>query len=111
MSRLRKGLVLIAALALILSLAAYWKARRDLQAARRELMAVTTANEFLKKTLGDTMVAMAGKDREIDRLEQLSCDGEEKARPRVPPKPDHSTVSESNVVCLPETTLARLIHQ
>jgi hypothetical protein len=97
-SRLHKGLILILGLALIFSSAVCLKARRELQAARRELLAVTTANEFLKKTLGDMRVAIGAKDREIDRLEHVGCDGQEKARPGVPMGPDRSKGTESDAV-------------
>ena len=98
MSRLHKGLFVILGSALIFSLAVCLKARRELQAARRELLAVTTANEFLKSTLGDMTVAISAKDREIDRLEHAGCDGREKARPGVPMGPDRSKGSESDAV-------------
>lgn len=98
MSRLHKGLVLIAGLALLFSLALCLKARRDLQAARRDLQAVTRANEFLKSTLGDMTVAMAAKDREIDRLQHTGCKGQENARPSVPMGPDRTGPSRSDAV-------------
>ena len=79
MSRSYKILVLIGGLALI-SLAFSWNARRELQSARRDLAAVTTANEFLKRTLGDMTVAITAKDREIERLKQTACDTREKDR-------------------------------
>lgn len=60
-------------LALALSLAFSWNARRELQSARGELLAVTNANEFLKKTLGDLTIAITAKDREIDRLQHSAC--------------------------------------
>jgi hypothetical protein len=75
------GLMAIAGAALIFSSACYFRARWELQAARRELLAVTTANEFLKRTLGDLTVAINAKDREIDRLETAGCDGQTGARP------------------------------
>jgi hypothetical protein len=80
-SGLHRGLIAIVGLALIFSFAVYFRARWELLAARRELVAVTTANEFLKKTLGDMTVAINAKDREIDRLENTGCDGQVKARP------------------------------
>ena len=85
MSRLQKGVIPLAGLALILSLAVWRNARQDAQTARRELLALTTANEFLRKTLADMTVAMATKDREIDRLERRACDGQEKGRRLTPP--------------------------
>jgi len=71
--RLHKGIILILGLALIACLAVFWKARRDLQAARQELQEVRMANEFLKMTLGDMTVAMTAKDRAID-LERARCE-------------------------------------
>ena len=96
MSSLRKGLIPIAAFGLIVSLAVCWKAARDLQAARRELSAVTTANEFLKKTLGDMTIAITSKDREIYRLEHVGCVGQEKAPFGVPAGADPRKVSGSD---------------
>jgi hypothetical protein len=90
-------LIPLVALALICSLAAVcWKTRGDLQAASRELLAVTTANDSLRKTLGDMTVAITAKDKEIDRLAHAGCDGQEKARPGVPMGAKRSKVSESD---------------
>lgn len=72
-SRLGRGLTLAAVLALLASLALWWQSRRQLDSMRRELQAVTTANLFLRKTVGDMTVAIAAKDREIDRLGQSPC--------------------------------------
>jgi hypothetical protein len=69
-----------------------------LQTARRELLAVKTANEFLRKTLGDMTVAITAKDKEIDRLGHAGCDGPEKARPGVPMGAKRSKVSLSDAV-------------
>lgn len=80
MRKLHQWLILIIGLALILSLAARWKAMQELQATRQELLAVTTANEFLKKTLGEMTLAMTAKEKEIDRLEHAACGGREKKR-------------------------------
>ena len=96
MSSLHKGLILIVGLALISSSAFYLKTRRDLQAARRELLAVTTANELLKNALGDITVAITAKDREIDRLEHAGCVGQEKSRPNAQMGPDRSKARESD---------------
>ena len=100
LSRLHKGLILIAGLglAVIFSLAACLKARRELQVGRRELLAVTTANEFLKKTLGEMTIAVTAKEKEIDRLEHAGCYGQETARPGVPLGSARCKVSESNAV-------------
>ena len=73
MTRLDKRVTLAAGLALLLSLAVWRQARRELDAVRRELQAVTEANIFLKKTLGDMTIAITAKDREIDRLEHAPC--------------------------------------
>lgn len=81
MTRLQKGLILlVGGSALVFSLAFAWNARRELQVVRRELLALTTANEFLKSTLGEMTVAITTKDREIDRLQHSGCEGQEKAR-------------------------------
>jgi len=87
--KLHQGLILIVGLALILALilpwAARWKAMRDLQAVRQELLAVTTANEFLKTTLGEMTIAMTAKEKEIDRLEHAACGGQGKKQPPARP--------------------------
>jgi hypothetical protein len=77
--RLNRPVSLVVGLALLASLALWWQARRELDKVRRELQAVTEANLFLKKTLGDMTIAITGKDREIDRLEHAPCHGQEKA--------------------------------
>jgi len=61
-----KGLTLCFALAAGLSVATWLRARQELQV-------VTVANLSLRKTLGEMSVAMAEKDREIDRLAESSC--------------------------------------
>lgn len=68
---LYKGLVLLFALVLSLSMAAWLKSRQELQA-------VTAANGSLRKTLGDLTIAIAEKDREIDRLTQSDCEVQKK---------------------------------
>jgi hypothetical protein len=80
-SWLDRGLALAAGLALLASLAVWWRARRELDEVRQRLEAVTAANVFLKKTLGEMTIAMTAKDREIDRLAQAPCGAKEKARP------------------------------
>ena len=52
-----------------------------MRAVRRELLLVTKANELLKKTLGDMTVVITAKEREIDRLRDSHCDGQERAGP------------------------------
>ena len=76
MSKFRIGLILILGTALILSLIGSWRDRQELQK-------VTAANDFLRKSLGEMTIAITAKDREIDRLEQAACGGQEKARPEV----------------------------
>ena len=76
-----RALALAAGLALLASLAVWWHTRRELNAVRRELQAVSAANLFLKKTLGDMTVAITAKEKEIDRLEHSPCNGQDKARP------------------------------
>ena len=82
-SRLHQSLILMPALALILSSTFWWNARRELQVARRDLQAETSANSFLRKTLGDMTAAITAKDREIDRLERSRCaaPGSQRTRP------------------------------
>ena len=99
MSGFHKTVVVIGGLTLVLSLAFSWSTRRDLQSARRELTAVTKANDFLKKTLSDMTIAISAKEREIDRLQQSACPGgQEKAQPGTPTRPRHNKVSESGNV-------------
>lgn len=76
-------LLLIACLALMLSLINWWQTRRELQA-------VTEANEVLRKTLGQMTVGMADKDRQIDQLINSPCGLPETApntASPVPPRP------------------------
>jgi hypothetical protein len=73
---------------------------RELRAVRRELLLVTTANELLKKTLGDMTVAITAKDREINRLRGSGGDGQERARPGNIIQRDRRRVSQSDVVRL-----------
>lgn len=68
---LLKGLILLFAVMLSVSTANWVKARQELQA-------ITAANNSLRKTLGEMAVAITKKDREIDRLGQALCGGEEK---------------------------------
>ncbi|MGD1096320.1 MAG: hypothetical protein ABSB35_30555 [Bryobacteraceae bacterium] len=64
------GLILLFSLALSISTVGWLKGRQELEA-------VTVANETLRKTLGDMTVAIAQKDREIDRLTQSACGTDE----------------------------------
>ena len=97
MSGLHKSLILSGGWALVLSIAFGWESKRGFPSARQELVAVTTANEFLKRTLSDMTIAITAKDREIDRLRQSACDGQ-KARPVVPMRPGRNKASESAAV-------------
>ncbi len=71
-----KGLTLLFASALGLSVATWLSTRQELQA-------VTVANTSLRKTLGEMALAIAEKDREIDRLAEPPCNAGKK--PRVGP--------------------------
>ena len=93
-----KNLALIGGMALLLSLAFSWNARRELQSALRELQTVTKANEFLRNTLADMTVAITAKDREIDRLQHTACDGRGKAPISGPARTGRSKVSWSGAV-------------
>jgi hypothetical protein len=68
-----KGLMVFVSLALSFSAANWLKTRQ-------ELKVVTVANQSLRKTLGDMMVAIAEKDREIDWLARSACDAAEKSQ-------------------------------
>lgn len=81
MNKLQRYLILIAGLSLIFCVFVSLRDSRELRAVRRELLLVTKANELLKKTLGDMTVAITAKDREIDRLRDSQCDGQERAGP------------------------------
>lgn len=98
MSRLHNKLVLVGGMALLLSLAFSWNARRELQSVQREVITVTKVNESLRKTLGDMTVAITAKDREIDRLLQSACDVPGKARPGVPIRPGREKVSKAGAI-------------
>jgi hypothetical protein len=71
------GLTSALALALAFSLATYWRASHALRTA-------TSANEFLKKTVGEMAVAISAKDREIDRLIKVPCQEKREAEPVSP---------------------------
>ena len=80
-SKLQPGLVLIACLGLVLSLAAWWRARRELETVNR-------ANEFLRETLGNMTIGIADKDRQIDQLINSPCAVPEAApHAASPPRP------------------------
>lgn len=60
------GVMVFLSLALCLSLATWWSSRQELQA-------ITAANGSVRKTLGEMTIAMAEKDKQIDRLSALPC--------------------------------------
>jgi len=64
--RLSIGLIVLLSVAYSVSVTTWW---RD----RHELKAVTAANQSVRKTLGEMMVALAEKDKEIDRLTGSPC--------------------------------------
>jgi hypothetical protein len=70
-SNLYKSLALFISLALCMSVATWLRSWRELQAE-------TAANVLLRKTLGELTVAIAAKDREIDRMTKSSCDSNKK---------------------------------
>jgi hypothetical protein len=80
LSKLQRYLAPIAGLLLIFYVFTSLRDNRELRTVRRELLSVTKANELLKKTLGDMTVAITTRDREIDRLRDSGCDGQERAR-------------------------------
>ena len=98
MSRLTIGVTMLAVSALAFSLTAWLSAKRDVQTTRRELVGVTKANEFLKKTLGDMTMAITAKDRQIDQLLGSGCDEKEKTLPSTSIRPDRTKVPKSKVV-------------
>jgi hypothetical protein len=88
-SRHRIALILIATAALLLPLTFFWHGRQELQTARLELAGLNKANDVLKRTLADMIVAISAKDKEIDRLRLSACDGSGKvAAARVRPAHD-----------------------
>ncbi len=98
MSRIYKGVFPIAGLLVLLSLAAWLNTMRQLNAARQEMAAVTSANELLRKTLGEMAIAITAKDRQIDRLEHSACSGQAKPKPGALKAPDRRKVSRSDLV-------------
>jgi hypothetical protein len=98
LSKPQRYLTLIASLSLIFCVITFLRGSRELRTVRRELLLVTEANELLKKTLGDMTVAITAKDREIDRLKNSGCDGQEKARPGNIIQRDRRRASQSDIV-------------
>jgi hypothetical protein len=68
------GAICVLGLALTFSLVTYMGARRNLRM-------VTSANKFLKKTVGEMAVAISAKDREINRLTELPCSSKTEPQP------------------------------
>jgi hypothetical protein len=75
MNRLR----LACGLVLTLSLALAWSVTTTINA-RQQLEIVTAANMSVRKTLGEMTLALAGKEREIDRLTVSPCSAGQKAK-------------------------------
>jgi hypothetical protein len=67
--RLWGGLTLVLLLCLVsgFSVTTWWRGRQELQV-------IKAANEYVRKTLDEMTVALADKDREIDRLLKSPCD-------------------------------------
>ncbi|HTP35582.1 MAG TPA: hypothetical protein VMJ75_25565 [Candidatus Acidoferrales bacterium] len=80
---IERCLILVFAFALLLSGYGWWQGSR-------ELKATTTANNHLRQALGDLVVNIAAKDREIDRLQQALCQASEQL-----PLPHESDSSDS----------------
>jgi hypothetical protein len=72
-SLLYRGLIVLLSVALSLSLATWVRGRQEVQA-------VTVANESLRKTLGELTVAIAEKDKELDRMARSACDTGQQSR-------------------------------
>jgi hypothetical protein len=66
--------------------------------ARRELLILTEANDFLKKSLGEMTVALAAKDRQIDSQQGAGCEEQQKVQPSVPIGPHRSKASNTGGV-------------
>jgi hypothetical protein len=71
------GLVSVLALALGFSLTTSWRASHQLRT-------LTSANEFLKKTVGEMAKAISSKDRQIDRLTNAPCESKGESEPVSP---------------------------
>jgi hypothetical protein len=83
MKYLQKILAVTAGLSLAIALGVCVKTWEELRSTRQELRTATSANDFLRKTLGDMSAAITAKDKEVDRLQHGSC-GPETQQPRVP---------------------------
>ncbi len=70
----RAVIAVLTALMLIASAAVALKGWIELRAVRQDLRTAAEANDFLRKTVGNMTVALAGKDREIDRLTRSQCE-------------------------------------
>lgn len=70
--KLCAGLMLVLSVALCFTVAAWQKNRQ-------ELRVVTEANESVRKTLGEMTVAIAQKDKEVDRLSASPCSAGDKS--------------------------------
>jgi hypothetical protein len=68
-----KALMLLLGLGVILSVETWRRARQELQV-------VTAANTSMRKTLGDLIVAITEKDKEIDHLAQSPCNAGERSQ-------------------------------
>jgi hypothetical protein len=82
-------------LALIGALAVSWRARRELNGLKQTQHQMTDANDVLRKTLGELTVAIAQKEKEIDRLHESSCKSSQK-RNSTPPKVPRESVRTEN---------------
>jgi hypothetical protein len=94
----RKDLITLEAFALIVCLAFSVRFRRDAVHARQELQAATVANDYLKKTLESMTIAMAAKERQIDRLEHADCGGRENPPSGAPTRPGDNKVSSGAAI-------------
>src|SRR5215813_12053949 len=81
--RLHTALTVTLSMGLLVSLIIWQKTQRELQ---QQLRTMTYANGVLRGTLGDLTVAIAEKDKEIDRLFS-ACGCQESARPDSQPLP------------------------
>ena len=77
------GIIALLGCSLILMTAVSWKIEMGLS---RDLNSVINANRILKQTLGDVMVTLARKDKEVDQL-STSCALREQTHPNVPGEP------------------------
>jgi hypothetical protein len=68
-----RALIAVLSLALTVSVGTWWRARQDLQI-------VTAANASVRKTLGDLMVAITQRERDIDRLTKSPCNADERSQ-------------------------------